>query len=490
MADTVATISEAVKSMQDDWSLAAALMGGTKAMRAAGKAYLPQWPNEDDESYKTRLKTATLYPAYQHTVETLVGKPFSAPVTIGEDVPARIKKWCEDVDQEGRNLHVFASDVMEAAFDGICGILVDFPPRKRKGPDGVEVTIPNTVAAEEAAGLRPYMVLIKASQLIGWRAARVQGKWSLLQLRFGECVEEPDGEFGAVKVDQVRVLEPGKWQIWRKKDANSSEWELHAHGETTLSYVPFRPVYGKRTGFMMGRPPMIELAHLNTKHWQSQSDQDTLLHMARVPILVRTGMQETVAADGTVTKPALVIGAGVAVDLPTNAKLEYCEHTGKAIDAGKTALDDLKAEMRQSGAEMLVIKPGSQTRIEAADESTKGMCALQLMTLGLQDALNSALQMMADWVREPTGGHVKLFMDFGAATLDEASAQIVVSMQAQGIVSKETTFKEAQRRGIVSADVNFDEEQERIEQEGPALGTMGDDIDPKTGQPRKTPAAQ
>lgn len=493
MAATVADKSPAIESMQDDWNLAAALMGGTKAMRAAGKAYLPKWPNEDDRAYKIRLATATLYPAYQHTVETLAAKPFSKPLTIGEDVPADIKKWCEDIDLEGRNLHVFASDVMEAALgEGLTGILVDHPPRTRKRADGTEESIPNTQAAEKAAGLRPYMVHIKAGQLLGCLVSRKDGKWRIEQLRFTECAQEPDGDFGVEEIEQIRVLRPGSWEVWRKKKnaAGAEEWSLVEGGVTTLTYVPFFPIYGKRIAFMVGKPPMIELAHLNVKHWQSQSDQDTLLHVARVPILVRTGMQDLVAADGTVSRPELVIGAGAAVDLPANATLEYCEHTGQAIGAGKTALDDLKQEMRQAGAEMLVIKPGSQTRIEAAEENAKGMCALQRVVLGEQDALNAALQCMADWVKQPTGGHVAIFNEFGVIEpLGDAATGLLQATQF-GLISKQTAIQEMKRRGILSDDVAWDTEKELIEAEGPALGTMDDDIDPKTGQPRKTPAAQ
>jgi hypothetical protein len=50
----------------------------------------------------------------------------------------------------------------------------------------------------------------------------------------------------------------------------------------------------------------------------------------------------------------------------------------------------------------------------------------------------------------------------------------LVSLQQGGITSKETTFKEAQRRGVISADVDYQDELERISQEGPALGTMND----------------
>jgi hypothetical protein len=50
-------------------------------------------------------------------------------------------------------------------------------------------------------------------------------------------------------------------------------------------YIPFVPLYGTRLAFMMGISPLRDVAYLNVKHWQSQSDQDTILHVARVPIL-------------------------------------------------------------------------------------------------------------------------------------------------------------------------------------------------------------
>ena len=100
-------------------------------MRRAGKQYLPQWPAEDRDSYEARLSTATLFPAYGRTISVLSGKPFSKPLTIGEDVPKRFLPWLEDVDLQGRNLHAFAADLCsEALAYGFCGILVDTPPAK------------------------------------------------------------------------------------------------------------------------------------------------------------------------------------------------------------------------------------------------------------------------------------------------------------------------------------------------------------------------
>ena len=57
--------------MAKHWPLIDALLGGTPAMRAAGLAYLPQQPRENDEDYAYRLSTATLFPAYARTAAVM-----------------------------------------------------------------------------------------------------------------------------------------------------------------------------------------------------------------------------------------------------------------------------------------------------------------------------------------------------------------------------------------------------------------------------------
>src|SRR5579859_7262402 len=107
--------SAAVTTMGQNWPLVDALLGGTPAMRAAGKAYLPQWPNEGDEDYKARLASATLFPAFSHTADVLVGKPFSKPVVLSEEAPEQLVEWSEDIDLQGQNLHSFAAGVCHSA---------------------------------------------------------------------------------------------------------------------------------------------------------------------------------------------------------------------------------------------------------------------------------------------------------------------------------------------------------------------------------------
>lgn len=454
MAD-VSTVTDSVAAMQPDWELADALLGGTRAMRKAGNKYLPQWPNEKDDAYNCRLATAVLFPAYKRTVETLTGKPFSEPITIGDDVPPQLVEWIQDIDLQGRNLDTFGADLLEMALGrGICGILVDYPTKDENV---------RTVADERAAGLRPYFVQICHDQVIGWRAEYVNGGWRLTQLRILECIEEPDGDFGVKKIQQIRVLEPGIWQTWRKNAKDV--WVLDKEGTTTLDIIPYVPVYGKRTGFMTAEPPLIEVANLNVAHWQCASDQQTILHMARVPILAVIGVEDD--------KFELTVGASTAVRIPLNGDMKWVEHTGKAIEAGANELEALEERMRQAGAELLVLRPGKITATQTATENAVGMCALHRIAQGLEDALDQALQIMAMWVGEADGGHVQLFKDFGAASLAEASTQILLDSATAGKISDELYFNEMKRRGIISPDVKWVDEKDRIDSQGPSLGTLG-----------------
>lgn len=450
----VSTQSSAVNKMAVDWQLVAALLGGTRTMRAAGTAYMPKWPAEKDEAYQCRLDTAVLFPAYSRTVETLTGKPFSKPISV-EDSNASFDNWLANIDLQGRNLHSFAADQMELTIGyGLAGILVDVPLRD----DSVR-----TVADERVAGIRPYLIQIKAHQIKGWRAEMINGKMQLTMLRLLECVTEEDGEFGEVEVEQIRVLEPYRWRVFRQNQ--KKEWVVYKEGVTTIDFVPFVPTYGNRVSFMMAKPPLIEMAHMNVEHWQSASDQQNILHVARVPILTVTGVTDD-------DKFELAVGASVAVKLPRESTMAFVEHSGAAIQAGRDSLDDLEERMRQAGAELLVIAPGKITATQVATEDAVSMCALQRITQDMQDAFNEALSMMAKWMGEDTAPTCQIYSDFAAASLQEASAELLFKSASSGVISKETYFDEMKRRGIVSSDRNWDDEQERIAEEGPALGTM------------------
>lgn len=473
MTHPVRKRSPEAEALNEHCALIDALLGGTKAMRAAVE-YMPRWPAEDKESYETRLKVATLFPAYQRTIEVLGAKPFSKPVTLGKDVPAKLQPWLEDVDRQGRNLHAFLAEVgQEALGYGFSGILVDYPPTQDK--DGKALYV--TKAEEQAAAVRPYFVQIHPKNILGW----LTDKDGLKQLRLLETATEEDGDFATKEVEQVRVLTRGAWVTWRKVEGGNKQddWAPHDSGVTTIKSIPFVPVYGNRLGFMRARPALLELAYANVEHWQSKSDQQNILHVARVPILFGKGLEST---------DNIAVGAGSMIKTDrADADLKFVEHSGKAIDAGRLSILDLEDRMRQAGAELLVIKPGNVTETQTLADNEQGACALQKVAENIEDSGDQALQFMAEWVGEAEGGHITVFKDFGAATLAEASAELLLKANQAGKLSNESFYGELQRRGIVRPDATWSEEQEKIDAQGPALGNMPDPDAPPAPPPKAKP---
>lgn len=453
-----------IRELQKQWDVLQALDGGTPAMRAAGASLLPKWPAEQGDAYNARLATATLFPAWKRTVGVMAGKPFSEPLKL-TDADASIERWAQDIDQQGNNLHVFLAEMFRETVDyGLAGILVEHP----RAPEGGF----RSQAEKEASGQRPYWVRVKHDAILGWKVANVGGRTKLTQLRLLESYDEDDGPYGVVTKPQVRVLIPGGWSTYREAQTagGKKEWVLHESGMTSLADIPFVPLYGMRKAFMVGLPPLLDLAYLNVKHWQSQSDQDTILHAARVPILAMIGAEDSTA---------LVIGASTAVKMPQGADLKWVEHGGAAIGAGKESIAQLEEQMVQSGAELLVKKPGDRSATESANDAEGNKSDLQRMAEGFEDAADQALVFTAQYagIAPERAGSVQLYDGYGEATLGDASATLILSMQQGGLISKETAITEFKRRGELSAEVDPDDEAEKVAADGPALGSLGAEDD-------------
>ena len=467
MSNDPSKTTPAVDAMREDWAIVDPLMNGTKGMRAAGTALLPKWPKEGKEAYKARLDASTLLPAYSETVASMTGRVFAKPVTIGENVPARIVELTEDIDQQGNNLQVWLQEFFGIGLSrGICIALVDYPRAA-----GIR-----TRADEIAAGVRPYSVIIKPDQVLGWKSVGQAGGQVLTQFRYLESVEEddPENNFASKTIQQVRVLEIGKWAVWRKREVNGkAEWFVFEEGVTTLPLIPLAVLYTKRTGFMTAKPPLMELAHLNVKHWQSQSDQDNILHVARVPLLVAINPGDTVDATGKMVPWEMTIGTSSATRMGPDGDLKYVEHTGKAIEAGRVSLQDLEAQMRMAGGKLLQREDsGTKTATQADEEAAQDNSPLETMAGRLEDCGDQILQLFAMWLSLPDGGNIKVNGNFDADYIPEVTLPALLNMRNSGALSDETLFNEMLRRRVVSDDLRWEDERERIEQQGPALGSM------------------
>lgn len=446
---SIITPIAAVTAMTRDWDVVRPLMEGTAAMRAAKDALLPRHPAESPDTYVRRLAVSTLLPAYSETVNNMTDRVFAEPLQLGDDVPGELADYCADVDLQGNDLNGWAVNWFRTGLShGLCHVLVEYP--KAEGL--------RTKADEKQAGVRPYAVIVRPEQVLGWRT---DGK-RLTQVRYLEMVQEDDGDYGVTDVQQVRVLEPNIWRVYRLSGKHA--WELVEEGVNSLGRIPWVTFYSHRLGMMTARPPLIELAHLNIKHWQSQSDQDNLLRVARVPLLFAFTDDDTFE---------LTISAGTATRMPKDGDAKYVEHTGAAIEAGRQSLQDLIDEMRMAGAKLLrKDQAGTKTATQAQEDASQETSPLQRMAQHFADCIAQILQLMAEYRALGDGGHVEMRGNFDTDYAPETSIPTLVTMANTGLISKETLFTEMQRRGVISDEYNWAEELGRIEAQGPALSAL------------------
>lgn len=460
----VNTPSLACQGMEQSRVLPRTLMGGTAAMRAAGREYLPQEPAESVQNYENRLSRSVLYNAYRRAVEDLVGKVFSKPVHPKDDVPKDIKGWMENIDLAGSDLNTFAKTVFLDSFLGVSYILVDFPRVETGG----------TLADERATGARPYCVHVPCQNLIGWKSARIGGVETLIQVRIRESSVEADGEWGEKTVNRVRVLnlvtrEDGKqhcaFTVWEetRDDKGGDKWAVRPDMSDVMSidFIPIVPVYTGRTNFMAGKPPLIDLADLNCLHWQKWSDANQIEHVSSVPILFYRGYTPPANEGASST---MEIGPNKMIrETNAEADLHFVEHSGASISSNRESLHDLEDRMSKLAMAPLISRTGAVTATEKAIDTSEAHCSLQAWAWGLQDALEQVAQFFGAWVGkkpEECGG-MNVNSDFGLSITGLELPQLAAAYQA-GLFSRQTVWEELQRRGILADDFDMDGERDRI----------------------------
>lgn len=443
-----ATTSYAYDAMEETWEMIETLLGGTRAMRAEGHEYLPQHEEESDANYRDRLESNVLFNVLEITLDNFVGRPFSDPVGLNDDVPEPLREMTKNIDLQGNNISTFCRQwFREGLAKGFAHVLVDMPSMRP------EERMNRTLADDRREGRRPYWLFIKPENVIFAKSAVVttpEGPQEVLtHVRIRETVVEQEG-FAEVIKEQIRVLEPGTWAVYEKrkpKGKRKPEWVLIDSGETNLDVIPIVTFYAaERQGLMQAKPPFEDLAHLNIRWWQSNADQINVLTVARFPMLAVSGATD---ASGSVMAigPRQLLGTKDA-----NGKFYYVEHTGKSISAGRQDLLDLEEQMANYGSIFLKRRPGNQVATARALDSAESTSPLQDMTIRFIDSVNNAMKLTAKWMKMDSGGTVKIATDFGPEEEAKADLEFLLNLRKSRDISREALIDEAKRRGIISDD--------------------------------------
>jgi hypothetical protein len=445
--------------MEPHWVLIETLMTGTYGMRKKHRTYLPQEPRELDEAYDNRLMRSVLAPFYARLERMLAGMLTRKPVRL-TDVSDVITEQLFDVDLQGNDLNVWTYETARKCIRyGHVGVLVDAPSAGQNG--------------------RPYWVTYTPRDIVGFRYEMENGKQRLMQLRLVEKIIVPDGLYGEKEVEQVRVLTPGAFEIHQKNERG--DFVVVDEGKTSLSEIPFSIAYSNRLGLLESRPPLADIAELNLKQYQVQSDLDNQLHISAVPMLAFYGFPQ--AAE------EISAGPGEAIAFPAEGRAEYIEPGGRSYDAQFKRLEQIAQQINELGlAAVLGQKLSAETAEAKKIDRSQGDSAMMVIAQQMQDLIDNCLVFHADYMQERNAGSSFVNRDFLASRLEPQEIQALLQLYSAGSITQKTLLDQLAEGEVLGDEFDVEEELEATQAGG--LSEVTPQQEPEEEEDATMPKAQ
>jgi len=453
--DSPFTRTRAVLDMMKGWEIMKAVTEGTDYLRQNSEAFLPLEPREDYDAYLARVNRAVFSPFTQRLIRAATGLVLRKPITLTGD-PYWTEMFKMDVDGCKSDLDEYARRVLMCSLTyGQSHILVDYP-----APSGAR-----SLAEERAQDRRPYWIEVDPTNLYGWRLDREANYGNLIQVRLAEKAVLPSGQFGEQVFDQIRVIEPGRYRVFRKKEQleemydvsdNSSVGEFEVattqkdykqveSGNFSLGEIPLVTIYSGKTDNLVSKPPLLDIAYLNLAHFQRQADLIHSLHVASQPMLVMEGYDDQ-------TKD-LAISVNYAMATQPGNKIYYVEPASSAFDAQSAEIKELQMQMATLGISTLsqqkfVAESADARRLDRVDTNSM----LAMVSMELEQKLQKAFNLSAEYVGiEPP--EVKISRDFDIERLIGQDITALTSLFDQQVIDREE-FRDILVQGEVLPNAN------------------------------------
>jgi len=429
----------AVLEQMKAWEIMKAVSQGTEYLRENSEAFLPLEPREDYTAYLSRVNRAVFSPYTQRLIRAATGLILRKPISLIGD-PYWTDVFAKDVDGCGSDLDEYARRSLICALTyGHSHTLVDFPAQ----------TGAKSLAEERSLNRRPYWIEVDPTNIYGWRLDREVNYGSLIQVRIGEKAVVPNGEFGESVYNQIRVIEPGKYRVYRQTEKQKTlepysqggftgdfngppqqqEYELIESGDYSLDEIPLVTVYTGKTDTMTSKPPLLDIAYLNLAHFQRQADLIHSLHVASQPMLVLEGWDDQ-------TKD-MAISVNYAMATQPGNKVYYVEPASSAFDAQSAEIQELEKQMASLGISTLsqqkfVAESADARRLDRVDTNSM----LSMVSLDLEQKLQKSFDLSAKYLQlDPP--EIKISRDFDIERLIGQDVTALTSLFDQKVIDRE-----------------------------------------------------
>jgi hypothetical protein len=445
--------SNAVRAMLPKWDPINVCIGGTAGLRKDARRLIPSEPREDPESYKRRIFHAVLPPFLQRLASQAAGLILRKGIQLQGD--PYWEEWAQNVCGDGTTLNSFARQQLEnALLYGHSSAIVDYPPIQAAN-----------LAAQRANNAKPYLIHVNPQSIRGWRTENNNPQAPLTQVRIHEIALEDVGRFGEEEVEQVRVLEKGRYELWRKE--GGAGWGIYESGTTDLDRIPLVTVYGNRISTLTSAPPLLEVAYLNICYAQRWCDYMHSIHVGAMPILTMRGFDPD--ADSPVG-----ISVNTAVLLPVDGGAEYIAPTTDAFDSQLKCLEALEEQISRLGINTLTRQNTTNAAAEAKRmDRIDSDSIMALISADLANAMTNMLEIAAQYVgiEPPT---VVIEQDYENRLIDGNQITAMLQLFMQNAISQETLLEILQQGEVLPAGLDIQEEitrtQEYIDQQNTSMG--------------------
>ena len=438
--DDPGTASPQYWSMWERWLPVQDVLAGTITMRAQAEKYLPRLCNETDACWQTRINRSVVSPLLDRVIKASVGLIMRKPIIFDGGDENYWDEWRTDVDRAGSTVDEFIGKILYSSIAyGHCGFITDFPSNDAR-----------TLREEREIAAKPYFIQEEAPSILGWRHDPAENQGMLQQVRFREFITEPDGRFGNTINRQIRVMEPGRFEVWRESKFGSNDYIQHETGTTSVAEIPLSVVYSARQNVLLSTPPLESLAHLNIQHYQIQASLINSLHVAAFPLLMLQGWDDT-------NNELQNLSVGNALAMPPEGGASYVEPSANAFDSLQLELKELADQISTLGLTILArpkasAESGSKAAIDRADSNSM----LAQISINAEQALQQAM----DWAGEYAGIEpptVSIDRDFNAGELEGPEIAQFISLYNANILDKESVLRLLVRGEVLQDDADIDE---------------------------------
>jgi hypothetical protein len=204
---------------------------------------------------------------------------------------------------------------------------------------------------------------------------------------------------------------------------------------------------------------MEDIAELNLKAYQIQSDLDNQLHISAVPMLAFFGFPS--AAE------EVSAGPGEAIAFPSEGRAEYIEPSGNSFEAQFKRLEQIAYQINELGlSAVLGQKLSAETAEAKRIDRSQGDSTMMVIAQNMQDMIDNCLTYHAQYLNIPEAGSSYVNRDFLGSRLEPQEIQSLLALYTAGTITQKTLLDQLSEGEVLGDDFDVEEELEATQNGG------------------------